>query len=281
MYTERRKTVKKAAVINDLSGIGRCSLAVTLPILSVLKVQPCALPTAILSSQTGYSQYTFLDFTPYMKDYYRVWGNLGQTFDTIYAGFLSSTCQIHYVLDFVLKFKKEDTLVIIDPVMGDDGRLYPIYSEEYPQEMKALIKHADVITPNATEFYLLTGYDLSTEGMNQSLIKEVTKDLGPNQIVITGIKDNAHPDHVINFCIDYNHDECFEEITSYNHISYSGTGDIFASILCGYLTQGKSLKQAVQTATRFIKKAVEYTSSFNVPPADGVFFEEFLKELDV
>lgn len=273
--------MKKAAVINDLSGIGRCSLAVSLSILSVLKVQPCALPTAILSSQTGYNQYTFLDFTTYMKDYYTVWENLGLSFDTIYTGFLASSEQIHCVIDFILKFKSEDTLVIVDPVMGDNNILYPIYPPEYPMYMKNLIKHADVITPNATEFSLLTGYEFSNEGINKESIKQCSKDLGIKHIIITGIKDTNKPNQVINLCIDYVKDQCYEKIIPYNNISYSGTGDIFASIICGYLTQGKTLIEAVEVASNFIQKAVAYTDSYQLQPTDGILYEHFLKELDI
>lgn len=275
--------MKKAAIINDLSGIGRCSLAVSISILSVLKVQPCALPTAILSSQTGYSEYTFLDFTPYMKDYYTVWENLKQNFDTIYTGFLASVNQINYVLDFILRFKNNDTLVIIDPVMGDDGELYSIYPKEYPKHMKNLIKYADVITPNATEFSLLTGYDFLSEGINKELIKTYVKDLGPKQIVITGIKDTNYPELIVNLCVDCQSGEHYEHIMPHNNISYSGTGDIFASIVCGYLTQGKTLIRAVEVASDFIKKAVEYTYLYSrsSKPKDGILYEQFLKELDV
>lgn len=277
--------MKRAAIINDLSGLGRCSLNVAISILANLEVQTCPLPTAILSNQTGFEHFSFLDFTPYMREYFKKWQEMGYTFDAIYSGFLGSHEQVEVVLEFIEAFKTSDTLVLIDPVMGDDGVLYPIYDETYPTHMRELIKYADVITPNMTELALLTGIKLNKEVVSAKMLstyKEQLLTLGPKKIVVTGVTCEAHPNQVMNISIDLERDKYFEEVVSYNHKSYSGTGDIFASILCGCLTRGTTLKQGVKLATAFISKAIAYTDQVpNWDVREGVMYEKFLKELSI
>ncbi len=274
--------MKKTAVINDLSGIGRCSLNVAISILSTLKVQACPLPTALLSNQTGFKEFSFLDFTPYMRDYFKHWKTIGYHFDSIYSGFLGSTEQIEVLSDFIDAFKEEQTLVLIDPVMGDNGLLYSIYPEDYPGYMQKLVAKADIITPNLTEFSLLTGYDLAWGIQKEKLLAyagELTKN-GLKQMVITGVWDEKNPKELINIGVDFDKNHYFEKKVSYDGISYSGTGDIFASILCGYLTRGYSLQEAVCIASEFITKAIGYTSQFQLDTNEGILYENFLKELN-
>ncbi|WP_069998630.1 pyridoxamine kinase [Cellulosilyticum sp. I15G10I2] len=276
--------MKKVAVIHDLSGIGRCSLNAAISILAVLKKQPCPLPTAILSNQTGFKSFSFLDFTQYIKEYYSHWKKIGYHFDTIYSGFLGSIEQIELLTDFIKQFKTDKTLVMIDPVMGDNGKLYAVYPEDYPKHMRELIRHADVITPNFTEFTLLTGYDAQEEGINKQKLIACGRELaenGPQQIIVTGICSAEQPDHLYNLGMDFAKDVCFEVGTSYNNISYSGTGDIFASIVCGYLTDGYTLEESVKIAAEFIAKAIDYTSKYNLDTNEGIMYEIFLKELNI
>ena len=141
--------MKKIVAIHDLSGIGRCSLTVAIPILSALKVQCCPFPTAILSSQTGYPEYTFLDLTNEMNKQSKVWENLKVNFDCIYSGFLGSESQVEIVSNFIKENK--NTFIVVDPVMGDDGVMYPIFSEEMRIKIKNLVKIANLTTPNLTE----------------------------------------------------------------------------------------------------------------------------------
>ncbi len=276
--------MKKVAVIHDLSGIGRCSLNVAISILAVLKKQPCPLPTAILSNQTGFKSFSFLDFTEYIKEYYSHWKDIGYTFDGIYSGFLGSVQQIELLTDFIKEFKTDKTLVMIDPVMGDNGKLYPIYPDDYPGHMKQLIRYANVITPNITEFALLTGYDAMKEGINKEKLQDYGRqlgELGPKQIIITGVVNPNRPDCLYNIGMDFNKQTYFEVSSPYNHISYSGTGDIFASIVCGYLTDGYDLEKSVKIAADFIAKAIAYTAEYNLDTNEGIMYEQFLKELNI
>jgi pyridoxine kinase len=271
--------VKKIAAVHDLSGLGRCSLTACIPILSVMGVQCCPIPTAVLSNQTGFESYSYLDFTPYISDYINEWEKLNIEFDAIYTGFLGSEQQIDVVIDFISRFKKSNTFVAVDPVMGDNGSLYPIYSDSMCDNMKRLISHADIVMPNLTEAAFLSGYKRSIFDTEKSDIYDIAKSisqLGPQKIIITGvIKQNT----IANFVFDFSKGLQFEKSTNYNHKAYSGTGDIFASIICGSLLNGENLVNAVNKASDFVEKAVNYTTIINSDIKHGIIFEKFLKEL--
>lgn len=268
--------LKKVAAINDLSGVGRCSLTVAIPILSALKVQCCPFPTAILSSQTDYPEFTFLDFTNEMDEYKNVWKRLGIGVDCIYSGFLGSIEQIEIVSDFI---KETDTsLVVVDPVMGDNGSLYSTFTKEMCSKIKDLVKHSTLITPNLTEACILTNKEYHQSYSRDELINiaKDLSDLGPLNVVITGIVEG---DNILNLAYNKFTDEAYFTSVKYNNRSYSGTGDIFTSIICGLLANNYDLNFAVETATKFIYKTINYTSQFNTDRNDGVMFEMFLGDL--
>ena len=150
---------KKIAVINDLSGFGKCSLTAAISAVAAMGVQPCPLPTAVLSAQTGYSSYYCDDYTDRMGNITEEWRKMDVHFDGIYTGFLSGEHQIRKVLDFIDIFYEDDTFLLVDPVMGDNGSRYPVFTSRMEAEMKALTERADIITPNLTELCLLTGRD--------------------------------------------------------------------------------------------------------------------------
>lgn len=268
--------LKKVAAINDLSGIGKCSLTAAIPILSALKVQCCPFPTAILSSQTGFSEYTFLDLTKEMKEYSSTWKKLNLEVDTICSGFLGSIDQIDIVINFIKE--NPNAFVIVDPVLGDNGLLYPVFDKDSCKKMKALVKHSDLITPNITEACLLLNKDFKKDFSENEIIN-IAKDLsnmGPQKVIITGIaKDNM----IYNLSYDKANDKYFTYGLEYNKCSYSGTGDIFVSIICGLITNGYDLDFAVKTASDFIYKCVSYTSKYKVDRNHGVMFEMFLNDL--
>lgn len=269
--------MKKIVAIHDLSGIGRCSLTVAIPILSALKVQCCPFPTAILSSQTGYPEYTFLDLTNEMNKQSKVWENLKVNFDCIYSGFLGSESQVEIVSNFIKENK--NAFIVVDPVMGDDGVMYPIFSEEMRIKIKNLVKIANLTTPNLTEACFLTNRDYTKKDYTKDELIQIAKDisnLGPNKVVITGIICN---DNILNLSYDKDLNEFFFNSIKYNNKSYSGTGDIFTSILCGMLNNNYDLKSSVHTASNFIYKTIKYTSKFNTDRNDGVMFEMFLNDL--
>ncbi|WP_291650450.1 pyridoxamine kinase [Clostridium sp.] len=269
--------VKKVATINDLSGIGRCSLTAALPILSALGVQCCPFPTAILSSQTEFHKFSFLDVTNEMENYKKVWKELKIEFDCIYSGFLGSEKQIDIVLDFIKDNK--DSLIVIDPVMGDNGILYDTFTENMCDKMKELVSIANIVTPNLTEACILTDKEYKKYNTSDEEVKEIAKkiaQMGPEKIIITGI---IRESEIYNFAYDKERDEFFIVKSIFNNESYSGTGDIFTSIIIGLLLNNHDLNFAIRNSTNFIYEAIKYTSKFKTNPKEGIMFEVFLKEL--
>lgn len=268
--------LKKVATINDLSGIGKCSLAVAIPILSALKVQCCPFPTAILSSQTGFSKYTFLDLTKEMEKYSNNWKELNLKIDTIYSGFLGSTNQIDIVSNFIKE--NPQSFVIVDPVLGDNGLLYPIFNEEICNKMKDLVRYSNLITPNITEACLLLNKKFKNNFKKEEIVN-IAKNLsilGPKKVIITGI---IRDEMIYNLSYDRATDKSFTYGIKYNNCSYSGTGDIFVSIICGLITNNYNLDFAVKIASDFIYKCVSYTCKYEHDRNHGVMFEMFLNDL--
>lgn len=269
--------VKKVATINDLSGIGRCSLTAAIPILAALGVQCCPFPTAVLSSQTEFEKFTFLDITDEMIKYKETWDELGIKFDCIYSGFLGSEKQIDIVLNFVKENK--DKIIIVDPVMGDNGILYDTFTEKMCSQMEKLVSVADIVTPNLTEACILTGEVYDKYQTSDEKIKKIAREIsemGPKKVIITGIiKENK----IYNYAYDKDKNECFIAEAEFNNESYSGTGDIFTSIITGLLLNGHDLKYSIKNATDFICKTINFTSKFKTNPKEGIMFELFLKEL--
>ena len=204
---------KKIALINDLTGFGRCSTAVMAPIVSALRIQAVAVPTAILSAHTQFPTYYFDDYTDRMKDYIQTYKDLKLDFDAISTGFLGSEQQVDIVLDFIRHFKTDRNFVIVDPVMGDYGKLYRTYTKEMCEKMKELVHYADIITPNLTELCTLIDAPYPENGASIEELKEMCGKLaerGPKHIVVTGIHFNQT--QIANFI--YNKGEDFQIVYS-------------------------------------------------------------------
>lgn len=273
------KRQKRIAVINDVTGFGRCSVAVALPIISAMKIQCCPLPTAILSAHTAFPNFFLKDFTPYMNRYMEHWKSQNLEFDGIATGFLGSKEQISEVIHFFDLFKTKDNLVLVDPVMGDYGRLYSSYTDEMCEEMKKLVPYADILTPNLTEACRLLDIpyhkaDVSEEGLAE--ICRRLSQMGPERVVITGLQaDNK----ITNFL--------FEKGRAPEKIvvdkigkDRSGTGDVFTSVVFADIINGQNFLGAVQKAVDFINKAIQFTEDLDTPEYYGLCFEEFLTELN-
>ncbi len=276
-----KHAVKRCAVINDLSGFGRCSLTVAIPILSALGIQACPLPTAILSNHTGWDEYYFEDFTDRMRDYASYWEKLGLEFDSIYTGFLGSEQQVEAILEFVEKFQKPETLLFVDPAMADHGEFYSTCTKELCDKMRELVRHADIITPNLTEACLLCEVPYLGNADRVSYeevyaLGEKLADMGPKQVIITGVKCG---DLVANVVIDRLRGARFVIESPHISCEYCGTGDTFASVLCGYLTLGMNSHEALTKTSKFVAKTIEFSFEHGVPPLEGVAFEPFLQEL--
>lgn len=273
-------TVPRLAMINDIAGFGRCSTTVSLPVISVMKVQVCPVPTSVLSNHLGFPLCHFDDYTSHMRDYIKVWNELGLTFDGLYCGFLGNEEQIDIVREFVEMFRPP--LFLLDPVMGDHGRAYSSITETHVQKMKELLPLANIITPNITEACLLTGtpwkdgewtmQELS--GLCERLASLCLKDSVGASIVITGIRQG---DSLVNFLWD---DGVYTTVaTPIAGASRPGTGDIFASILAADAVRGETLLSSVQKAANFVGLCIAGSEKAGTPVQEGVVFEKYLAAL--
>lgn len=270
---------KKIAVINDFSGFARCSIAVALPIISTLKIQCCPLPTSIFSNHTGFDSFFFDDYTDKMPLYINEWKKLGLQFDGITSGFLGSKKQIEIVTQFFKDFKTKENIIIVDPVMGDYGKIYATYTKEMCEEMKKLVQYADIITPNITELCILTDTPYQ-EKWKISELEKMTEELaekGPEKIVVTGI---VQKEFIANFCYEKGKSP---KILRCHRVGTqrSGTGDVFSSIIAADAVNQVPFDKSVKKASNFIKKCILKSIEMDIPVTDGVCFEELLQTLKV
>ena len=271
-------TTPRVAAIHDMSGFGRCSLTVAIPILSAMGVQCCPLPTAFLSTHTGgFEGFTFLDMTDEMPKVADHWARLGLAFQAIYSGFLGSERQIGIVADFIRRFRRQDTVVVIDPVMGDHGRVYQTYTPAMCAGTARLSELADVITPNLTEAALLLDRPYDALPEDEAGLLEITRQLsgdGRRSVVLTGA--SAGPDLTGAACFDAATGRTRMIQTRRVPREFHGTGDVFASVLTGALVGGAPLPAAVERAVKFVRLCGERTAAQDLPMREGVDFEPLL-----
>lgn len=280
---------QKIALINDITGFGRCSTLVELPIINAMQIQCCPVPTAILSAHTGFSDYYMDDYTDKMESYIVNWQRLGLSFDGILTGFLSSEKQIDIVIQFIKDFKHAETkeqaatLLIVDPVMGDNGKIYSSYTRKLCEGMKKLAACADVLTPNLTEACNLLNISYPADGkITDTELLQICNKLSAlhivdeklMHIVITGI-DRCHD--IGNFVYVNGHGKMM--LSPKVCGQYPGTGDIFAAIIAGTILKGQSIEDAVAKAAVFINKSLAFTQKQGTTPNEGICFEEYLTKL--
>ena len=268
----------RIAAIHDLSCFGRCSLTIALPVLSAMGCQCCPLPTALLSAHTGFPGNTFLDLTVEMGRIADHWAAMDLQFDAIYSGFLGSADQVDTVARFFNTFKKSSTAVIVDPVMGDHGTAYRTCTPELCRGMRVLAENSDVITPNLTEAALLL--DRPYEEIRQADAYEVVRRLslgGRRSVVLTGY--SSEPGQTGTLCFDRDSGESKAVQTPREPQDFSGTGDLFASVLAGGVAKGVPLFQAAQAAADFVRDCIARTLAEGLTEQDGVDFEPLLGQL--
>lgn len=268
----------RVAAIHDMSGFGRCSLTVAIPILSAMGIQCCPLPTAFLSTHTGgFEGFTFLDMTDEMPKISAHWRDLGLNFQAIYSGFLGSARQIRIVENFIADFREPDTLVVVDPVMGDHGRVYQTYTPAMCEGTAQLARHADVITPNLTEAALLLGISYEELPLGEAGCREIVERLsmeGTRSVVLTGA--STAEGQIGAMCYDKKTGRTEAAQARRVPREFHGTGDVFASVLTGALVQGRSLLEAAGQAVEFIRLCGERTAEQDLPMREGVDFEPLL-----
>ncbi|SES14068.1 pyridoxamine kinase [Lachnobacterium bovis] len=277
-------TQKKIIIINDLTGFGKCSLTVEIPIISKLKIQCCPIPTSILSNHTAYESYYMKDMTDGILDYFEEWDKLGLKFEGILTGFLSNNKQFDIVRKILEKVKKNNAIAIVDPVMGDDGKKYVSHDEEMCDKMRDIVKIADIITPNLTEACILLDedynqisqicdYELLVTKLEYLIDKFIA--WGVKKVVITGIE---HNNNILNVA-----KECGKDIQVFSNekigISRAGTGDVFSAIIAADAINKINFYESVKRASFFVAKSIKVSDIRNVPREDGVCFEEILDYL--
>ncbi|MBU5626174.1 pyridoxamine kinase [Oscillibacter sp. MSJ-2] len=272
----------RVAAIHDMSGFGRCSLTVAIPVLSAMGVQCCPLPTAFLSTHTGgFTGYTFLDMTDEMPKVAAHWRELGLRFDAIYSGFMGSERQMEITAEFIRTFRRdESTVVVVDPVMGDHGQSYATYTPAMCDAMARMATLADVITPNLTEAAFLLGvpYEaLRTDAHGYCRCVEKLSLNGRRSVVLTGV--SLEPAKIGAACFDARGGKTEIIQTTFETREFHGTGDVFASVLTGALVRGRGLMEAVSDAVEFVRDCAAYSAPQNLPVREGVDFEPLLWKL--
>ena len=274
--------VRRIAAIHDLSGIGRTSLMAVIPILSTMGFNVCPLPTAILSNHSQYPDFSFLDLTEEMPRIIDQWEKLGVTFDAIYTGYMGSPLQIEIVCGFIERFRTADTLVVVDPVLGDNGHLYSKMTQEMVEEMRRLACRADVLTPNLTEAFALLDRpyktDCTTEEL-KDLIAELSE-MGPDTVIITGVPVPGQSGLTSVIARSKSDLRTWKVTCPYLPAHYPGTGDSFTSVITGSLLQGDSLPIALDRAAQFILQGIRSTFGYRMDNRDGILLERVLPNLN-
>lgn len=289
--------MKRVLTVQDISCVGKCSLTAAIPVISAMGIEVCPLPTAILSNHTAFSSFSFLDLTDKIPEILNEWKKQGFHFDAIYTGYLGSIKQIDLVHKILDEFAQNDTLVVIDPCMADNGKLYTGFSQDFVQQMAKLCERANVILPNMTEacFLVNQDYDIFTH-TNESITKLMEKllSLGANHVVLKGVDFSSDKIGVAYYSQKNNNDSrnligksmienSIDDMKIYFHHRYDenfhGTGDLFASVVTGALVLKKELKEAVEIACDFIQESIECTLSNPNYNWYGVEFESALRNL--
>ena len=272
--------MKRILTIQDISCVGKCSLTVALPVISAFGVETAVLPTAVLSTHTAFKGFTFRDLTSDMLPNAKHWKEQNIGFDALYTGYLGSFEQLNIVTEIFKQFKNDDNFILVDPVMADNGKLYPGFDKDFAASMAKLCAHADIIVPNLTEASYLLGQEYMGNNYDEDYVKRTLKaltDLGAKKAVLTGISLDKNKLGVYGY--DRHKDTYFSYYREHLPVSFHGTGDVFASALCGALTIGKSLEESLKIAVDFTVDSISKTIDNPNRNWYGVEFENALPNL--
>lgn len=271
--------MKRILTIQDISCLGKCSLTVALPIISAMGVEACILPTAVLSTHTMYQGFTFKDLTDQINPITKHWMDEGIDFDSIYTGYLGSIEQVDIVAHIFDEFKKDGNLIVVDPVIGDNGRIYPALNMEFAKEMKKLCAKADIIVPNLTEAALMTETDY-VEKYDESYVKNMLiklSGLGARYSVLTGISLQEDKMGIMGY--DRETDRFFSYYNTRFPMVCHGTGDIYASTCVGALMRDKTVEESFAIAVDYTAETIKCTINDPMHRSYGVNFEEAIPYL--
>lgn len=268
--------MKRIMTVQDVSCVGKCSLTVALPIISAAGVECGVLPTAVLSTHTAFPKFTFRDLTDEITPISDTLRELEIDFDAIYTGYLGSERQLALVEKFFRDFKKDDTLIMIDPVMADNGKLYHGFTEEFAKKMASLCSYADLIVPNITEASFMIGVEYRAD-YDEEYVRDILKKLttlGCRRAALTGISFEQEKIGV--YYYDGTTDTYYSYFNEKLPVSYHGTGDIYASATLGALMRGMSYEDSLSLAVDFTLECMKKTAEDENRRFYGVNFEEAL-----
>ena len=271
--------MKRILTIQDISCLGKCSLTVALPLLSAMGVETVILPTAVLSTHTMFSGFTCKDLSDQLVPITAHWKKEQITFDAIYTGYLGTEEEIETVKQIIRDFATEDTLVFVDPAMGDNGKLYPAFNEHYAQKNATLCGMADVIVPNITEACFMTGLPYREE-YDEAYVRELLQALtalGCRTAILTGVSLKAGKTGAMGY--DSTDGTYFMYQNDRIPTQYHGTGDIFSSVAVGALMRGLSREDAIRVAADYTARTIDVTRSNPQDPWYGVDVEATIPEL--
>lgn len=266
--------MKRIVTVQDISCVGKCSLTVALPIISAMGVETAIVPTAVLSTHTMFQNFTCKDLTEEIQPITAHWKQEGISFDGIYTGYLGSFEQIDIVAQMFDDFKTEDNIIFVDPVMADNGKLYPAFDEAFAKKMATLCGKADIIVPNVTEACFMTDTEYKEE-YDEAYIKALLQKLsalGAKLSVITGVGFEKGKTGFMGY--DKATDSYYRYETDRIDASYHGTGDIFASACVGAMMRGMDWKKAFEVAAEYTKECIRLTLADQDGRWYGVNFEE-------
>lgn len=267
--------MKRIVTIQDISCVGKCSLTVALPVISACGAEASVIPTAVLSTHTAFENFSFCDLTDEIEPIVDILKKEKIGFDAVYTGYLGSFRQLQLMEKFINEFRTEDNIVFIDPVMGDHGKLYPGFTQEFADSMAKLCSLADVIVPNLTEASFMLREEYCESGYSEEYIKSILKkltDLGCKNAVLTGV---SFEEGKVGFMAYNRENDCFSSyFTEKINASFHGTGDVFSSTCVGALMKGLSLEGALKTAANFTLESIKASVKDPDHHWYGVNFEE-------
>ncbi len=272
---------KRVAAIHDISGFGKCSLTVALPIISAAGIETAIMPTAVLSTHTGgFTGFTYRDLTEDLRPFAAHWKSLDLKFDAIYSGFLGSFEQIEIVKNFIDDFRRDGCVAVVDPAMADNGKMYTLFDMKFAKEMASLCAVADIIVPNITEAAFMLGREYREGPYTKEYIEELLRalgDIGPSKVVLTGVGfDNRH---IGAASYDKKTGEIYYALSDVIPGNYHGTGDIYASALIAAYLSGRSLSDSTRIAVDFVCGSIKRTREAGTDVRYGVNFEAGLVKL--
>lgn len=268
--------VRTVAAVHDLSGVGRCALTVAIPVISAMGAQVCPAITAALSAHTGFAdshRIATIDLTDFLKRMLDAWDEMGLKFDAVYTGYLGSPRQAEIISGFM--DGQMGALKLVDPVMGDDGRLYSGMDGEMVKAMRNLCRKAQVMTPNMTEYAYLSGEEYSMRDRTEDEIRRMLDKCEAENAIITSV---PYKGSLVNACRDGSGNVSILPFRAMKR-HYPGTGDIFASVLCGALVGGDDLAGAVSRAAEYVSRTIEISMDIDIDGNFGVQLERTLPML--